>query len=68
MSNQKNIKDILYYGLGTELELLFYEEVERVIKQLKSNYVPGEDDVHSKKIKQGGMTLWRFIHELIIEE
>ena len=65
-------KDIIFSELPTtsyenvELEPSpLYSETEKAIKEIKSNKIPGIDDIPIELIKEGGENVTKFFHRLV---
>ena len=50
-----------------ELEEPTYEEINEIIKNMKSNKAAGPDEILPEFIKNGGLTLIQKIHQLIVK-
>jgi hypothetical protein len=55
-------KNIVYQGAEPYIEPPTGDEVFEVIRALKNNKAPGEDNVSAELIKYGSLELWKEIH------
>jgi hypothetical protein len=61
-----NVVETVYFGPELHIFVPTVIEVYDTIRRIKYNRAPGEDAITAELIREGGRSLWKNIHQLIV--